>query len=209
MKKVLALITHGFEEIEAVTPFDLLRRAGAELTVAALGAGTDSLVRGRGGIVLRADAAFEDSLVRGRGGIVLRADAAFEALAGTPEDFSALAGKYDALLLPGGPGTFDLIKDGRAAKLAAAFAERGKIVAAICAAPLILNAAGLLAGKRVAAHVCAWDEIPAARNGARVETDGNVITSRGAGTAFDFALALVEALAGKAVAAAVSADTMN
>ena len=95
------------------------------------------------------------------------------------------------------------------AKLAAAFAERGKIVAAICAAPLILNAAGLLAGRRVAAHVCAWDEIPAARNGARVETDGNIITSRGAGTAFDFALALVEALAGKSAAAAVSADTMN
>lgn len=190
MKKVLALITHGFEEIEAVTPFDLLRRAGAELTVAALGAGTDLLVRGRGGIVLRADAAFE-------------------ALAGTPEDFSALAEKFDALLLPGGPGTFDLIKDGRAAELAAAFSAQGKIVAAICAAPLILNAAGLLAGRRVAAHVCAWDEIPAARNGARVETDGNVITSRGAGTAFDFALALVEALAGKAAAAAVSADTMN
>ena len=93
--------------------------------------------------------------------------------------------------------------------IAAAFSARGKIVAAICAAPLILNAAGLLAGRRVAAHVCAWDEIPAARNGARVETDGNIITSRGAGTAFDFALALVEALAGKAVAAAVSADTMN
>lgn len=189
MKKTLALITHGFEEIEAVTPFDLLRRAGIGLTVAALGA--DS----RGNVV-------------GRSGLALRADAAFEELAGTPENFSALADAYDALLLPGGPSTFELLKDGRAAKLAAAFAARGKIVAAICAAPLILHAAGLLDGRRVSAHSCAWEEIPAAKNCARVELDGNVLTSRGAGTAFDFALALTELLAGKAVAARISAETM-
>ena len=79
MKKVLALITHGVEEIEAVTPFDLLRRAGVEVTVSALGAGADLVVRGRGGIALLADAAFET-------------------LAGTPEDFGALAEKFDALI---------------------------------------------------------------------------------------------------------------
>lgn len=189
MKTVLALITHGVEEIEAVTPFDLLSRAGIGLTVAALGAS-------------------ENLLVRGRSGLEIRADVALESLAGTPDDFSELAKKFDALLIPGGPGSFDLLKDGRAAQLAAAFSAQGKLVAAICAAPLILNAAGLLDGKRVSAHACAWDDIPAAKNCARVEIDGNVLTSRGPATAFDFGLALVEALAGKSVAAQIAADTM-
>lgn len=188
-KKTLALITNGFEEIEAVAPFDLLRRADVALTIAAIGADPHGNVVGRSGIAVRADAALED-------------------VAGTPEKFSETADAYDALLLPGGPSTFELLKDGRAAKLAATFAERGKIVAAICAAPLILNAAGLLAGKRVAAHSCAWDDIPAAKNCARVELDGNILTSRGPGTAFDFGLTLVEALAGKAAAAQISAETM-
>lgn len=190
MKKVLALITHGVEEIEAVTPFDLLRRAGVEVTVSALGAGADLVVRGRGGIALLADASFE-------------------ALAGTPEDFGALAEKFDALMIPGGPGSFALREDGRAARLAAAFAAKGKIVAAICAAPLILKDAGLLEGRRVSAHFCAWEEIPAANNCARTELDGNVLTSRGPGTAFDFGLALAELLAGKSAAARVAAETMS
>lgn len=190
MKKTLALITNGFEEIEAVTPFDLLRRAEIGLTIASLGADA------RGNVV-------------GRSGIAIRADAAFEEFAGTPEKFSEIAETFDALLLPGGPSTFALLEDGRAAKLAAAFAESGKIVAAICAAPLILHAAGLLAGRRVSAHSCAWETVPAAKNCARVELDGNVLTSRGAGTAFDFGLALVEALAGKAAAARISAETMH
>lgn len=190
MKTTLALITHGFEEIEAVAPFDLLRRAGVALTISALGAGSDLLVRSRGNIALKADVAFET-------------------LAGTPENYDALAQKFDALLLPGGPSSFDLLKDGRAAKLAAAFAARGKIVAAICAAPLILKSAGLLDGKRASAHSCAWQEIPAAQFAARVTRDGNIITSRGPATAFDFGLALVSALCGNAVAESIAGDTMN
>lgn len=188
-KKTLALITNGFEEIEAVTPFDLLHRAGIALTIAAIGSDA------RGNVVGRSD-------------LVLQTQVSLDALAGTPADFEKLAEEFDALLLPGGPGTFFLREDGRAAKLAAAFAKKGKICAAICAAPLLLLDAGLLAGKRVSAHVCAWEEIPAAKNCARVEFDGNVLTSRGAGTAFDFALALVEILAGKAAAAEISAGTM-
>lgn len=189
MKKVFALITHGFEEVEAITPFDLLNRAGVELTIASIGTGTDGLVRGRSNLSLKADVAFE-------------------AVAPSETDYAKLADCYDALLLPGGPGTFDLLKDGRAAKLATAFAEKNRLVAAICAAPLILKAADLLDGKRVSAHYCAWDEIPAAQISSRVELDGNILTSRGAGTAFDFALALVEALCGKSVAAQIAADTM-
>lgn len=190
MKKVLALITHGVEEIEAVTPFDLLSRAGVELTIAALG------VSG-------------NLLVRGRSGLEIKAHVAFETLAGASDDYAALAEKFDALLIPGGPGSFDLLKDGRAAQLAAAFDARGKLIAAICAAPLILNAAGIIANKRVSAHSCAWKDIPAAKNCGRVELDGNVLTSRGPATAFDFGLALVEALAGKSVAATIAAETME
>lgn len=190
MKNVLALITHGVEEIEAVTPFDLLNRAEIGLTIAALGVS-------------------ENLLVRGRSGLEIKAHVNFETLAGTPDDnYATLAGKFDALLLPGGPSSFDLLKDGRAARLAAAFNRQGKLIAAICAAPLILNAAGILDEKRVAAHSCAWETVPAAKNCARVELDGNVLTSRGPATAFDFGLALVEALAGKSVASRIAAETM-
>ena len=189
MKNVLALITHGVEEIEAVTPFDLLSRAGIGLTIAALNAP-------------------ENLLVRGRSGLEIRAHADFESLAKTPEQYVALAKEFDALLIPGGPSSFDLLKDGRAAELAKTLAGQGKLIAAICAAPLILNAAGLLDGKRVAAHSCAWEDISASRNCARVEIDGNILTSRGPATAYDFGLALVEALAGKSVASQIAADTM-
>ena len=189
MKKVLALITHGVEEIEAITPFDLLSRAGIDLTISALGVS-------------------ENLLVRGRSGLEIRAHVAFEKLAKTTEDFCELAKKFDALLIPGGPSSFDLLRDGRTTSLAQAFSDQGKLIAAICAAPLILNTAGLLDGKRVSAHACAWEEIPAAKNCARVEIDGNILTSRGPATAFDFGLALVEALAGKSDAAQIAAETM-
>lgn len=189
MKTTLALITHGFEEIEAVAPIDLLRRANVQVTVAALGVAPDLLVRSRGGVALRADVAFEK-------------------IAPKPTEFGELAEKYDALLLPGGPGSFDLRKDGRAVNLASEFAARGKIVAAICAAPLILKSAGLLDGRRASAHSCAWSEIPAANCAARVTRDGNIITSRGPATAFDFGLALVTALCGNAVAEEIAGDTM-
>ena len=189
MKNVLALITHGVEEIEAVTPFDLLDRAGIGLTIAALNVS-------------------ENLLVRGRSGLELRAHADLETLAEAPGQYANLAEKFDALLIPGGPSSFDLLKDGRAAELAKTFSDKGKIVAAICAAPLILNSAGILAGKRVSAHACAWNEIPAAKNCARTEIDGNLITSRGPGTAFDFGLALVEALVGKPEASRIAAETM-
>ena len=174
MKNVLALITHGVEEIEAVTPFDLLSRAGIGLTIAALNAP-------------------ENLLVRGRSGLEIRAHADFESLAKTPEQYVALAKEFDALLIPGGPSSFDLLKDGRAAELAKTFAGQGKLI---------------LDGKRVAAHSCAWEDISASRNCARVEIDGNILTSRGPATAYDFGLALVEALAGKSVASQIAADTM-
>lgn len=176
--RVLCLLTDGFEEIETVTPIDLLRRAGAEVTVAALGA--DLQATGRCGITIRADARLADLDAAG----------------------------FDLLLIPGGPGVKALRADGRPAQLARDYAARNRPVAAICAAPAVLADAGLLTGRRFTAHGSMQAELPGALFAERVVEDGLLITSRGAGTALDFGLALVRRLFGEAKAAEISASIM-
>jgi protein deglycase len=105
---------------------------------------------------------------------------------------------FDLSLIPGGAAVAALRKDGRPAALARQFVEAGKLVAAICAAPLVLEDAGLLEGKRFTAHSSAANELPGAQSGERVVEDGLIITSRGAGTALEFGLALVDRLFGEA-----------
>jgi protein deglycase len=168
--RVLCVLGAGFEEIETVAPVDLLRRAGVEVVVASVSGA--ALVTGRCQISLKADASLSDV---------------------DPTTF-------DLLLIPGGPGVKGLRSDGRPARLAAAFVASGRPVAAICAAPTILADAGVLVGKRFTAHSSVSDELPDALRLERVVEDGLVITSRGAGTAVDFGLALVARLCGKAVA---------
>ena len=175
-KRVLCLLADGFEEIETVTPVDLLRRAGVEVIMASLGEGT---VTGRCGIRLLADLALADA---------------------NPETF-------DLLLIPGGPGVAELRRDGRAATLAREFHAAGKTVAAICAAPLVLKDAGLLDGRNFTAHFAAHDELPGV-SPERVVVDGNLITSRGAGTALDFGLELITHLVGKRAADEVAMAIM-
>jgi len=175
-KRVLCLLVDGFEEIETVTPVDLLRRAGVEVVMASLGQGT----------------------VTGRCGIRLEADTTLDVVA--PEGF-------DLLLIPGGPGVAALRADGRPAALARDFSEAGKTVAAICAAPLVLKDAGLLDGRDFTAHSATYGELPGVCS-ERVVIDGNLITSRGAGTALDFGLALVRHLAGDAAADEVAKAIM-
>jgi 4-methyl-5(b-hydroxyethyl)-thiazole monophosphate biosynthesis len=165
-KRVLCLLVPGFEEIEAVTPIDLLRRAGAEVVLASVTG--DKLVRGRCGMAVEADAALSEV---------------------TSESF-------DLLIIPGGPGVKALRADGRAARLAKQFVSAGKPVGAICAAPTVLADAGLLQDRRYTAHFSVNEELPLAMSGARVVEDGDLITSRGAGTAIDFGLALVKRLFG-------------
>lgn len=157
----------GFEEIETLTPVDLLRRAGAEVVLAS--------VTG-------------ERLVTGRSQVTVQAETELAHVMG--ED-------YDLLFIPGGPGVKALRYDGRPAKLAADFAKAGKPVAAICAAPTVLFDAGLLAGKRFTAHFSVFDELPEALASERVVEDGVLITSRGAGTALDFGFALVRRLFGE------------
>ena len=177
-KRVLCLLFPGFEEIEAIVPIDLLRRAGVEVKVVSL---------------------TSDRVVTGRSNVTVQAEATLAEVA---------ANDFDLLVLPGGPGVKKLRADGRPAQLARAYAQAGKPVAAICAAPLVLADAGLLAGRRFTAHLSAHGELPQALAGEKVVEDGNIITSRGAGTAMDFGLALVRRLCGEEVAQQVAKAIM-
>jgi 4-methyl-5(b-hydroxyethyl)-thiazole monophosphate biosynthesis len=176
--RVLCLITDGFEEIETVTPVDLLRRAGAEVVVASMTVGIH--VTGRSGITLHADALFADL------------------------DIST----FDVLLIPGGPQVQELRTDGRVLTTARIFASANKTITAICAAPLVLHEAGLLTGKKFTAHDSTYSELKSALPHERVVVDGTLITSRGAGTALEFGLAIIEQIYGTEAAAQVARAIM-
>ena len=179
MSRALVMLANGFEETEAVTTIDLLRRAGIEVVVAAL---AGDRARGSHGIELHADATLDD----------------------------VLDASYDAVVLPGGqPGATHLAADARVLERLRNQAGEGRLLAAICAAPSVLAAAGVLSGRRVTAFPGALAPDAAPRlelTGDAVVRDGNVITSRGPGTAIDFALALVDALEGRAVRDRVEAS---
>jgi 4-methyl-5(b-hydroxyethyl)-thiazole monophosphate biosynthesis len=183
MARALLVLAEGFEEIEAICPIDILRRAGVEVVCASLGEGIH--VTGRSGITLHADTTLEKVLE-----------------GGAPE------AAFEMLIVPGGPAVTGMREDGRAARLAAGFASAGRLVAAICAAPLVLRDAGLLAGKHFTAHQSTAPELPEALFGEAVVVDGGIITSRGAGTALAFALELAAALAGGEVSDAVAESVM-
>jgi 4-methyl-5(b-hydroxyethyl)-thiazole monophosphate biosynthesis len=171
--RVLVPLAEGFEEIEAVTIVDVLRRASIEVVTAALAL---SPVRGSHGIVVHADARLDD----------------------------VLGDEFDAIVLPGGmPGSRTLRDDERVLRVVRDMSARNKLVAAVCAAPIVLEAAGVLSGKRATSYP--GNELPSARYAEeRVVVDGELVTSRGAGTALEFALVLVEKLAGPDVSKRLS-----
>lgn len=177
-KRVLCLLVNGFEEIETIAPVDLLRRAGATVVLASVTG--EKSVAGRCQVTVQADAALADVMNQ----------------------------EFDLLLIPGGPGVKALRADGRAAQLARSYAQAGKPVAAICAAPTVLADAGLLAGRRFTAHFSVHGELPQALANERVVEDSNLITSRGAGTAVEFGLALVRKLFGDGAAQEVAKAIM-
>jgi 4-methyl-5(b-hydroxyethyl)-thiazole monophosphate biosynthesis len=177
MNKVLVPLADGFEEIEAVTIIDVLRRAGIDVRVAALEKGS---VRGSHGIEIATDGALSETR----------------------------ASEFQALVLPGGmPGSKNLSDDARVRDLVREFDASKKLVAAICAAPIVLEAAGVLKGRRATSYP--GNELPSAvYSEERVVVDGNVITSRGPGTALEFALELVERLASPESAARLAAGML-
>ena len=170
MPRVLVPLAQGCEEIEAVTIINVLRRAGLEVISASL----------------------DGRPVKGARGITLMADVPLDEVKG--QDFAAV-------VLPGGqPGTDTLKKDPRVIDLLERHAARGAITAAVCAAPSVLAAAGLLRHKKATSYPGALDhsEHGGTVVDAPVVADGKVITGRSAGTAMDFALAVVSQLLGKA-----------
>jgi 4-methyl-5(b-hydroxyethyl)-thiazole monophosphate biosynthesis len=175
MPRVCVPLAEGCEEIEAVTIIDVLRRAEIEVVTASLGA-VD---------------------VRGSHGIVLRADTTLEALLDQQPP-----PHWDAVVLPGGqPGSRHLRDDARVLRLLRGQHQAGGRVAAICAAPIALAAAGLLAGHRATSHPTVAAELAGIRPAdAPVVSDRGVITSRGVGTALAFALQLVAELSGSPAA---------
>lgn len=171
-KRALIILHPGFEEIEAVTPIDLLSRAGVEVVQAAL----------------------DDSLfVTGRSGITLQAT---HRLGDVAEDI------FDAIILPGGSGIMQIRKHPLICQLLQQQQAANRLIGCICAAPLLLLDASRTAGLRYTCHPAAEDQLTEAID-ASVVQDGNIITSRGAGTATEFALQLVSQLTDQ-----VTADTI-
>lgn len=182
-KHAVVLLAQGFEEIEAIAAVDFLRRAGVEVTVAAVGSGADRVARGSRGVAVVADASAEDAVH---------------------------ARAWDAVVVPGGmPGAANIAASSACRALLAKAAEAGAVVAAICAAPaVVLAPLGLLEGRAYTCYPGMEKDVRGGRWTAdRVVVDGRLVTSRGPGTALEFAAAVAAALVGEAKSAQV-ADAM-
>lgn len=175
-KKALVFLAEGFEEVEAVTPLDYLRRAEIEVSVVSVTG--NAAVRGVHGVSINTDALVEEFADR------------------------LSAGLWDAVFIPGGmPGAANLAACPEVNSFYRDMAAAGKIIAAICAAPaVVLAPLGLLDGKKFCCYPGMENRLAAVKGGTLLEekavVDGNLITSRGPGTAADYALALITALAG-------------
>ncbi len=173
MKRALIILHPGFEEIEAVTPIDLLSRAEVEVMQAYVG---------------------DNPQVTGRSGICVHAQQALDEVSNQT---------FDLVILPGGPGVGAIRQHPEICALLQKQYAAGRLIGAICAAPLLLLDSGLADGLRYACHPAANQELP---DGSQEDcvVDEQIITSRGAGTATQFALSLVSELCGDAVAESIA-----
>ena len=176
MAKLLICMADGCEEIEALTVVDLARRAGLEIDMASISGKAD--VTGSHKIKIGADKSLKDINVN----------------------------EYDGIILPGGmPGTNYLRENARVIDIVKTFAKENKLVAAICAAPTVLGYAGVLQGKKACCYPGMEDGLTGAeKKTEEVVKDGNIITSRGLGTAIPFALAIIAHFEGEAKAKQIS-----
>ena len=182
-KKVLVILADGFEEVEALSPIDVLRRSGAAVTVAGVNAEPGNLVRGAHDVRIRCDAALEE--------------------------VSETA--FDAIVLPGGmPGAKNLHESALVNGIILETYKRGDLVCAICASPaFVLGQTGILEGKKATCYPGCEAASPQVKFcGERVVRDGNVITSAGPGTALEFGIAISEALFGAEVSQSVKAGML-
>lgn len=177
---VYLFLANGFEEVEALTPLDLLRRAGVDVTTVAVGGG-DTVV-GSHDIPVVADlpeAMFRDS-------------------------------RPDAVILPGGmPGTTNLAASRTVASALRAAANGGGVLAAICAAPSVLGQQGYLKGRTAVCYPGFEDRLTGATVGKqKVVRDGRILTAVGMGVAMDFGLELIRMLVDDATAARVKSSVL-
>ncbi|HOI27911.1 MAG TPA: DJ-1/PfpI family protein [Paludibacteraceae bacterium] len=172
MLKVFVILAPGFEEIEALAPADVLKRAGYETVLVSIA--SELSVTGSHGITVKADTLFKDA------------------------DFSDAL----MLVLPGGmPGTKNLAEYEPLTKLVCEFAQEEKFLAAICAAPSILGKLGLLNGHAATCFPGYEDCLEGADvKTDNVVVSGKFITARGAGVSIEFGLRLLEALLGRSQA---------
>ena len=176
MKSVAVFLASGFEEIEAVTVIDVLRRADLHVTVAGL----------------------QEGLITGSHDITVKPDVTLDAIRADAFDMVVLPG--------GLPGTIHLREDPRVLDFLKKMQEAGKYTCAICAAPIVLKAADVTGGKAVTSHPVVQEELKGLDyREDRVVKDGTMVTSRGPGTALEFSLELVRILAGPEKAAELSA----
>ena len=168
MKTIFVFLAEGFEEIEALTPVDVLRRAGLSVQTVSV---------------------MDEQVVAGAHGVPVLADKMFAEI--NPED-------AEMILLPGGlPGATNLDTHEGLSRMILDFAAAEKPLAAICAAPLVLGNRGLLQGKKATCYPGFETYLQGAEyTAALVEKDGNIITGKGPGAAMEFAFAIVEKYCG-------------
>lgn len=175
MSTVLIPLAEGFEDVEALTAVDVLRRGGVEVVTAALGSGRS--VTSAHNVKVEADELIQD---------VATLD-------------------YDAIVLPGGPGTGNLLESPALVERLRRQASEGKLLAAICAAPTVLTTLGLVEpGLHVTCYPTCVMDLDRPSAGVPVVADGNVITGQAPGSAMLFALVVLKALMGDAVASKVA-----
>lgn len=167
MKKALIFLTTGFEEIEALATVDILRRGGVEIKTVSL---------------------TETKIVEGSHGVPVVADLMYKEAGFTTADI---------LILPGGTPKINEHEELR--REVKVFYDKGKTIAAICAAPMVFGTLGILKGKKATCYPGFEKYLEGAvlETDKAVVVDGNVITGRGPGLTFDFALQLLETLEGK------------
>ena len=182
MSKIGIFMADGCEEIEGLTVVDIVRRAKMDITMISVNGKRE--VTSSHGVTFLTDAVAEEVDYHALHGI----------LVGTDTDDSRIPTKdLQAVVLPGGmPGTLHLLDHATVNEVIKKFAGEGKLVAAICAAPSVLGAAGILEGRRATCHPGFEEKLTgAATSEDAVVVDGNIITSRGMGTAIPFALEIV------------------
>jgi len=180
MKSVLVPLADGFEEIEALAVVDILRRGGVRVVTASLD---------------------EEPAVRAAHGVTVLADAPLVGVVGD---------SYDAIILPGGgEGTANLRASSSLAERLRRQKAGGGLVCAICAAPTVLEAAGVLKDEKVTCYPGCEDGLARPRVEASVVEDGNVITGRAPGSAVAFALAVLKRLCGNEAALQVAAGLVT